>query len=72
MTRDKSSAARRENDELLIVFRELGRPDSMTCVFVCECGDPDCEGIVRLTIAEFEWHRRERSPVLYPGHHLAG
>jgi len=40
--------------------------------FVCECGDEDCEAIVRLTIAEYE-EIRDDSRLFFavPGHEMA-
>jgi len=70
MGRDKSVAASRENDQLLVTLREAGRPEDAPAIFLCECRDPDCVEVLKLTVAEFAKRRRERSPVLCDGHQL--
>jgi hypothetical protein len=46
----------------------LGIPNDAPFVFVCECRDDFCSDYVKLTIAEYASRRRERAPILSPGH----
>jgi hypothetical protein len=59
---------RHQNDSLVATARELGIPNDAPFVFLCECCEDFCSDYVKLTIAEYVSGRRERAPVLCPGH----
>lgn len=67
----QNESAFRDLNERLEASVHRGRAESDYAGFVCECGDGDCELIVRLKIAAYEHIRRD--PCLFlvvPGHEL--
>jgi hypothetical protein len=47
------------------------RSDDDLAGFVCECGDPDCDAVVRLDVATYEEIRRDAQLFfLVPGHQI--
>jgi hypothetical protein len=76
-TRRKEQIAHNES-----VFRSMNetleesvirrRSDGDLAGFVCECGDPDCDAIVRLDLATYERIRQDSHLFfLVPGHEIA-
>ncbi len=62
------SAFRALNESLgASVHRDM--PGGRLAGFVCECGDPDCDQIVRLEVSTYEQIRQDaQSFFLVPGH----
>lgn len=49
-----------------------GRPDSELAGFVCECGNPDCDDVVRVPLPTYETLRADSQLfILRPGHDMA-
>jgi len=60
------------NESVRAVQEDLGMPDGLM-PFLCECNDPQCRTIVRLTTVEYEEIRAEPTRFfLAPGHPSAG
>lgn len=56
------------NERLEAGLRKVIHPPEVL-EFVCECGDPDCVDLVRLTLDEYEAIRRDsRRFAVVPGH----
>jgi hypothetical protein len=51
---------------------DASRADNDLWRFRCECGAPDCQEQVWLTLANYEKIRRRRERVLAAGHSLQG
>jgi hypothetical protein len=75
-TRRKERIARNENafralNESLGASVHSSRPASDLAGFVCECGDPDCDTIVRVEVSTYESIRSDSQLFLIvPGHEL--
>jgi hypothetical protein len=62
------SAFRALNDSLEATIHS-GRPEGDLAGFVCECGDPDCDTTVRMTLPTYESVRQDSMLFLIvPGH----
>jgi hypothetical protein len=49
-----------------------GRPEDHLAGFVCECGDPECEAVVRLDVPTYESIRQDAQLfVVVPGHEVS-
>jgi hypothetical protein len=56
------------NESVRAVQRDLGMPDGLM-PFICECEDPECRTIVRLTPAAYEGIRSDATQFfIAPGH----
>jgi hypothetical protein len=60
---------RAANREIQHAEREVGNGSDDRFEVLCECGRPDCDGLLSLTIAEYdEIHREHDRFVVLPGH----
>ncbi|MGI9097702.1 MAG: hypothetical protein ACR2H2_04275 [Solirubrobacteraceae bacterium] len=67
----RNESAFRALNESLEASVHRGRPGVELAGFVCECGDPQCEAIVRLDLATYQSVRQDAQLfVLVPGHQL--
>jgi hypothetical protein len=65
----RNEVAFRELNESLEASVHSGRPDDDLAGFLCECGDPECDMTVRVTLPTYESIRRNaRLFLLVPGH----
>jgi hypothetical protein len=65
----RNEAAFRELNESLEASVQRRRDDDDFAGFLCECGDPDCDMTVRVTLATYESVRRDSMLFLIvPGH----
>jgi hypothetical protein len=65
----RNESAFRALNESLQASVHSGRPDSGFAGFVCECGDPGCDTIVRVTLPTYQSVRRDSMLFLIvPGH----
>jgi hypothetical protein len=68
----RNESAFRVLNESLEASIHSGRPDTDLAGFVCECGDPDCDTTVRVTLPTYESVRRDSMLFLVaPGHELS-
>ena len=61
-------AARQENDCISKTVRGLAPLQTAALVFLCECDDPFCTELVRLTLNEYDGRRRRDGLILHPDH----
>ena len=62
---------REANESVRAVQADLGLPPSRPMPFICECDDPQCKTIVRLTQADYEAIRAHaRRFFAAPGHEM--
>ena len=60
---------REANEDLRASWRELELETGQEALFVCECGNPRCTRVMRLTIAEYEKIRANPNTfAVLPGH----
>jgi hypothetical protein len=68
----RNESAFRALNESLEASVHSGRPDDDFAGFVCECGDPECDTTVRVTLPSYESVRRDSMLFLIaPGHQAA-
>jgi hypothetical protein len=67
----RNEAAFRGLNESLEASVHSGRPDDDLAGFVCECGDPDCDTTVRVTLPTYESVRRDSMLFLLVSGHEA-
>jgi hypothetical protein len=61
---------RAANEDLREEWRERELPLDRDALFICECGDPRCTEVVRLTLREYESVRADANTFfVLPGHH---
>jgi hypothetical protein len=64
---------RAANRELQRAEEEVGNGSEQRFDVLCECGREDCDGMLSLTVAEYEEIHRERDRfVILPGHNTPG
>jgi hypothetical protein len=69
----RNESAFRALNESLEASVHRGRPDDDRAGFVCECGAPDCDTTVRVTLATYESIRQDSMLFLIvPGHDAPG
>jgi hypothetical protein len=57
------------NDRIATLTRSLAQPRDTLVEFVCECGEDDCEAVLRLTLEEYEALRSAAGYLgVVPGH----
>jgi hypothetical protein len=60
---------RTANEDLLDRWADLGVDQLQEALFICECGDPCCNEIMRLTLPEYEAVRGDPNTfAVVPGH----
>ena len=72
--RTETSATRKELNRqmrLAVERSDLSEDDGESWVFLCECGDDDCQEWVTLPVAEYESLQQSDKPILAPGHALS-
>jgi hypothetical protein len=68
----RNESAFRALNESLEASVHSGRPDDDFAGFVCECGDPECDTTIRVTLPSYESVRRDSMLFLIaPGHQAA-
>ncbi|HEY0343503.1 MAG TPA: hypothetical protein VGC59_02585 [Solirubrobacteraceae bacterium] len=66
-----NESAFRALNESLQASVHSGRPDDDLAGFVCECGDPECDTTVRVTLPTYEAVRRDSMLFLIARDHQA-
>lgn len=65
----RNESAFRALNESLEASVHRGRPAVEQAGFVCECGDPDCDSTIRMSLTEYEAVRADAQLfALVPGH----